>query len=212
MKKIMMETTKIIISIILGIFLSVLLVTNQTIFAETYMNLVSDDERVTNLYFSIKPLDTWIYQEYSNSAMANFIGFSPANAIKLWSIELDGADTNKTSLLAEFKEDESYSLKNAPLYSYAKYIIKENPYTDLSIVSSNTTIEGQQTIKLIGVMLDKPDIQTKQFVGWKILYYLVQHDNKSYSFILFGDPKSFDKYVPEFEKMVKTIKWVDNNS
>ena len=113
------------IIIVAEIFLLILLATNQIIFAETYTDLIGDDTRATNFYFSIKPLDTWIYQEYSNSAMANLMGFGPNNAIALWPSELDGADLNKTALLAEFKQDESYTLKNAPLSSYARYIIEQ---------------------------------------------------------------------------------------
>jgi hypothetical protein len=40
------------------------------------------------------------------------------------------------------------------------------------------------------------------------LFYVTQHDNYAYSFSIFGDLKSFDRYLPEFEEMVKTIKWV----
>jgi hypothetical protein len=47
----MIKTTTITITLIIGIFLSVILVTNQTIFAETYMDLVRDDERAANFYF-----------------------------------------------------------------------------------------------------------------------------------------------------------------
>jgi hypothetical protein len=141
--------------------------------------------------------------------MAQWMGFGPNNAINLWPAELDGADTNKTSLLAEFKQDESYTLKNAPLSSYTKYKIEQFSHTDYSIVSNNTTIDGKQAIKLMGIIIDKLGQQTKQFVGWKILEYLTQYDYYAYSFTLFGDPKSFDKYLPEFEKMVKTIKWVN---
>jgi hypothetical protein len=61
----------------------------------------------------------------------------------------------------------------------------------------------------MGIIIDKPDQQTKQFVGWKILEYLTQYDDYAYSFTLFGDPKSFDNYLPEFEQMIKTIKWID---
>ena len=115
MKKALVEVTPITITIIIGIFLLVTFITNQTIFVETYMDLVRDDERATNFYFSIKPLDTWIYEEYSNSVMVDFMGFGLKNAINLWPSQLDLSDTNKTSLLAEFKQDESYTIKNAPL-------------------------------------------------------------------------------------------------
>ena len=74
MKKALVEVTPSTVTITIGIFLLVTFITNQTIFAETYGDLVGDDERATNLYFSIKPLDTWIYQEYSNSAMAKWLG------------------------------------------------------------------------------------------------------------------------------------------
>jgi hypothetical protein len=161
------------------------------------------------LYFSIKPLESWIYNEYSNSAMADWMGFGPSNAIKLWPSELDGTDSNATSLIAQFTQDESYTLKNAPLSKYAKYIIGEYSNGNFSIISNNTTIDGEQTIKLIGEIMDKPDLQTKQFVGWKTLMYLTQKNNNAYSFSVFGDPKSFDKYLPEFEQMIKTIKWID---
>jgi hypothetical protein len=199
-------------AIIIGMFLLIPLATNQIIVAETYTELLGDDSRATNFYFSIKPLDTWIYQEYSNSAMAQLMGFGPNNAIYLYPANLEGADQNKTSLIAEFKQDESYTLKNAPLTSYVKYYIDQYSNVDFSIVSNNTTIEGKPAVKLIGMIIDKPGLENKNLVGWKTVLYLTQHDDYYYAFGAVGDPQSFEKYVPEFEQMVKTVKWVDNNS
>ena len=39
--------------------------------------------------------------------------------------------------------------------------------------------------------------------------YLTLHNNNAYSFSVFGDPKILDQYLPEFEQMLKTIKWID---
>ena len=60
-------------------------------------------------------------------------------------------------------------------------------------------------------MPDIPKWKEQQEVGWKQHVYLTLHNNYAYFFSLFGDPKSFDKYLPEFEQMLQTIKWVDNS-
>ena len=200
--------TPITVTITIGIFLLVTFITNQTIFAETYMDLATDDERAINLYFSIKPLDTWIYEEYSKTAMAKWLGSGPANAIDLWPSELDLSDTNKTSLRAELTQNEYYTLKNAPLSNYVNFIIENN--LDLGFSPDlNTTIDGEPAVRLTAIMPDIPKWKEQQEVGWKQHVYLALHNNNAFFFSFFGDPKSFDKYLPEFEQMIRSIKWVE---
>ena len=193
-----------------GIFL---LISNyQLVFAQnsSFVELSQDETRATNLYFSIKPLDTWIYQEYSDTAMVNWMGFGPLNAINLWPVELNNvADSNKTSLLAEFKQNEAYTIKNAPISNYVKFIIDNNSEYFGFSPDLNTTIDDEPAVRLTGIVSDAPDLENKQLLGWKNHIYVTLHKNDAYFFSLFGDPKSFDKYLPEFEQMIKTVKWIE---
>jgi hypothetical protein len=86
-------------------------------------------EKVENAYFSLKIPDTWTYVEVSDTAMADFLGRGPGNAIYLAPSEFANllAESNEKdnsvkeemqqdgSVLSTFRQDTTYNLKNAPL-------------------------------------------------------------------------------------------------
>ena len=172
------------------------------------MNKTAGDIAST-LYFTIQPLDNWMYQTYSNTAMAEFMNFGPVNAIQLSPVELED-ENNKTSLVGDFTQNEKYSFKNSPLTHYEKYLLKDyiSPqYWNVIKNENNYTIDGEKTLRIIGN--SNNTTVEDSFKDSKFVFYATLHDNSAYLFSLFGDSKSFDKYLDEFEQMVKSIKWVD---
>jgi hypothetical protein len=43
----------------------------------------------------------------------------------------------------------------------------------------------------------------------KLVLYLLNHDKENYQMFFWSKNNLFDKYFPEFDRMINTIKWVD---
>jgi hypothetical protein len=68
------------------------------------------------LYFSIKPLDKWAYQNVDYTP-ANFFGINTNNAVEMFLNEFD----NMSLVYRVIAQDGYYTLKNAKLDHYVKY-------------------------------------------------------------------------------------------
>jgi hypothetical protein len=61
-------------------------------------------------------------------------------------------------------------------------------------------INGTKTVKLT---YDNPDTQ------YKYALYLTGHEKDKYVGYYYAKYDLFDKYLPDFERMLKTIKWIE---
>ena len=75
------------------------MVTNKTVFVETYWDLIEDDTKATKWYFSIKPLDNWAYQNIGY-APDNILGWNPNNAIGTYPNEFSDS-SNVSTIIAQ---------------------------------------------------------------------------------------------------------------
>lgn len=107
------------------------------------------DFKIGTLYFSIQPLDNWIYETGSDTTTAEFMGYGPSNSITLYpnDIDVDTAIETGNALVANFKQDDSYNVKNAPSSHYVKYNTKN---IAVSIISQeNITIDEEPAVKVL---------------------------------------------------------------
>ena len=161
-----------------------------------------DETRATTLYFSIQPLDNWAYQNVDYNP-PNFFGFTTNNAIEMFPNEFD----NMSMVYGVIAQDGYYTLKNAKLSHYVKYKM-DNPNLEningsklLSKQDVTNLVHGTKIVKLI---YDDPNSM------YKLVLYLMQHNKDNYVAYYRADKINlFDKYLPEFEQMIKTIKWID---
>lgn len=65
----------------------------------------------------------------------------------------------------------------------------------------NTTIDGEKTLKINSDVEDEAT-DTDMHVG-----YYVFHDGIPYRLEYYASVKDFEKYLPQFEQMVKTFKF-----
>ena len=198
MKKALVEVTPITVTITIGIFLLVTFITNQTIFAETYMDLVNDDTRATTLYFSIKPLDNWAYGNAAYGSMTILGGFN--DAIEMFPNEFD----NSSQVYGMMAHDGYYTMKNTKLEHYVNF--KKNQPNLKGIEESK--LLSQQDFDINGTKAVKLTYDNSN-TQHKYVLYLTQHDKDKYVMYYYGKYDLFDKYLPEFEKMIKTIKWLE---
>jgi hypothetical protein len=170
------------------------------------------NESIANQFFSIKIPDNWAYSEFSNTPEAKNTGFGPVNTIALTPNEfseilLSGDDVKfrekieDAGAFANFVQDTDYP-KNAPLESYVKYQI--DTFGILDITSQQYTTVGKE--KSVRIYAN----ETLSYPNTKIALYLVMHDKEPYLIEYIANTKNYDKYLPEFEQMVKSFRFVDS--
>ena len=93
-------------------------------------------------------------------------------------------------------------LKNAALESYVKYQI--NNFGIPNITSQQyTTVRNEKSVRI--------DANgSAWYPNAKIVLYLVMHDKVQYTISYSANVKNYEKYLPEFEKMVKSFRFVDS--
>jgi len=102
---------------------------------------------------------------------------------------------------ASFGQELGYGIKNAPFELYVKYKIDRQ--TEMNVTSrQNVTIHGEPAVKIHGDGI-------KTFNGIKFVEYILMHDKEPYYIGYMANVKDFEKYLPQFEQMVKTFKFVD---
>jgi len=169
------------------------------------------NDNVENLYFSLKIPDSWAYTESSNTPESKNTGFGSVNSIELTPNEfgdiLVGHDIEKFrqggSPFAQFIQDTDYP-KNALLESYVKYQI--NNYGIQNITSQQyTTVGNEKSIRIYAN-------ESAWFGDRKVALYLVMHDKEPYYMLYTANGTNYEKYLPEFEQMVKSFRFVGSPS
>ena len=168
---------------------------------------------VNNTYFSIDVPDNWTYVEGSSSSMAELIGFGPKDSVFLIPTEVvvSISNLNKSALenksaeimkqglvVSVFAQYSDYPLKNAPLEVLVKNITNQIPHQITS--RQNLTIDNQTAVKIYADGVN-------DMSGTKFVEYYIMHDKEPYSILYLANAKDFEKYLPEFEQIVKTFKF-----
>ena len=152
----------------------------------------------------LMPGDNWVYETYSNSYVTDLIGFGPLNTIVLYPNEFSsdylGKEGQKIGVISRFEQATKYPKKNAPLSEYVKYKNEEHTGVEITL-QENATIDGQEAIKVHGNELGS-------YSSIKYIFYYVIYDNQSYYISYAADTQSFAKYLQDFEKMVKSFKFL----
>lgn len=175
--------------------------------------VVQGQEKLDNFYFSLKIPESWTYAEYSNTATASFMGTGPVNYVisapgEFGQILTDDADDDRSyfeklsegGAIGEISQDTDYNLKNAPLQAYVKYRVDQQGDNWNVTSMDNGTIGKQKAVKIsANGTNDDSDLRKVE--------YAVLHDNDAYFLLYAANVKDYDKYLPEFEQMVKSFRF-----
>ena len=98
--------------------------------------------------------------------------------------------------------DTSFPFRNVPLEIYIQQ--RTNTSSDLfrTVPEENATIDGEKALKINSVVEDELT-DTAMYVG-----YYVFHDNSHYRLEYYASVRDYERYLPQFEQMVKTFKFV----
>jgi hypothetical protein len=108
--------------------------------------------------------------------------------------------TNQTkiSVAATFKQDINFAVKNLPVDIYSKN--KMDKFIEMNLTNQqNSIINGEKAVRISAE-------ENGNKSDFNYLYYFAVHDSEPYLFVFGGDKNNFQKYLPKFEQIVKSIK------
>lgn len=98
--------------------------------------------------------------------------------------------------------DTSSPFRNDPLEIYVQHVVNASSDLFRKFPQVPTLIDGERALKIWGEVSDNSTI-TDRMVG----YYVI-HEGIPYRLEYYATEKDFQKYLPQFEQMVKTFKFV----
>jgi hypothetical protein len=169
-------------------------------------------EKFEGLPFSIEIPDSWTYTETPEPPIEHLLGVSSYSSVVLVPAKFaelliqDKGDIgmgNGTAAIV-FAEDSDYTVKNAPRDLYVKF--RMNKDDSLNVTSRQDTTVGKE--KAVRIEGSKNDISG----NIRLLEYLILHNNEPYIIRYIASMNDFERYLPDFELMVKSFMFGTNAS
>jgi len=167
-------------------------------------------EKFRGLPFSIEVPDSWTYTETPESPIEHLLGVSSYSSVVLVPAKFaelliqDKGDIgmgNGTAAIL-FAEDSDYTVKNAPPELSVKF--RMNKDDSLNVTSrQDTTVGKEKAVRIEGSKNDTSG-------NIKLLEYLIIHNNEPYIIRYIASMNDFERYLPDFELMVKSFMFGTN--
>ena len=167
-------------------------------------------EKFRGLPFSIEVPDSWTYTETPEPPIEHLLGVSSYSSVVLVPAKFaelliqDKGDIgmgNGTAAIV-FAEDSDYTVKNAPPDLYVKF--RMNKDDSLNVTSrQDTTVGKEKAVRIEGSKNDTSG-------NIKLLEYLIIHNNEPYIIRYITSMNDFERYLPDFELMVKSFMFGTN--
>ena len=166
--------------------------------------------------FLIQVPSGWVYRENFRlyNELDNSIMLTPNDfADKLLPDNVYNFDV-MNGTFAELAADHTFPIKNAPLKMYLKHALRFS--TGLPLRYENATVGGEKAIK---VLMNSTDLVNAIKLTNKsadlsavptlitLSYFVIHNDQPYYLNYQSNATKDYQKYLPEFEQMVKTFKF-----
>lgn len=183
---------------------------------DTKVNAVTN---VSNTFFSMDIADNWTYAEHSRMAMehsmedsqnkgpVNLLTLAPADFAESLVVNKDNRSAYEKMFnegaYSTLRQDIDYSNDNATLEAYVQHRINSIILGVNLTSQQDTTVGNEKAVRIEGIGINK-------LMNLKYVAYLVLHNNDPYYLEYVANVKDFQKYLPEFEQMIKTFKFVNN--
>jgi hypothetical protein len=158
---------------------------------------------VNNTDFSVNVLDNWAYrqpdrlQEAFGGTWLDLIPNVYSQFLVNPNKTISGKDLQNGGAYALLRIDSDYPYRNIPLDIYTQYQANQSKVKVFS--KENTTLGGEPAVKIHRTARDN---STAEVVD----YYII-HNGNPYWLQYVANVKDFQKYLPQFEQMVKTFKF-----
>ena len=161
---------------------------------------------VNNTDFSIEVPNGWVYREdffFDNGTLLTPNEFADVLLADNVSAVFD---VLHGGVMAELAPDPRFPIKNAPVEIYAKHSLK---FFNNLPTSENATVGGERAIKAFFNSTDVASKLGKTNVPVSLVFtsYYVMHDDQPYFLTYMASAKDYQRYLPQFEQMVKTFKF-----
>ena len=169
-------------------------------------------EKFRGLPFSIEVPDSWTYTETPEPPIEHLLGVSSYSSVVLVPAKFaelliqDKGDIgmgNGTAAIV-FAEDSDYTVKNAPPDLYVKF--RMNKDDSLNVTSRQDTMVGKE--KAVRIEGSKNDTSG----SIRLLEYLIFHNNEPYIIRYIASMNDFERYLPDFELMLKSFMFGTNGT
>lgn len=154
---------------------------------------------VNNTDFSIDVPNNWAYEQ----GIFSVVALTPSEFGVL--LVNHSKPLNETmrdeGAFASFEQERNFPIKNAGLDAYVKYMIDRQDGMNVTS-KENVTLDNEAAVEIQGDGL-------KSFSGIKFVQYMLMHNEQPYFLAYMANVKDFEKYLPEFEQIVKSLKFVD---
>ena len=169
-------------------------------------------EKFRGFPFSIEVPDSWTYTETPEPPIEHLLGVSSYSSVVLVPAKFaelliqDKGDIgmgNGTAAIL-FAEDSDYTVKNAPPELYVKF--RMNKDDSLNVTSRQDTMVGKE--KAVRIEGSKNDTSG----NIRLLEYLIIHNNEPYIIRYIASMNDFERYLPDFELMVKSFMFGTNGT
>jgi hypothetical protein len=177
------------------------------------LSVVHGQQKLDNPYFSLRIPDSWTYAEYSNTYTASVYGRGPVNLVdsapaEFGDILVQNKDDDRTmnekiqdgGVYSEISQDTDYSVKNAPVETYAKYKSNNNGDVWNATSQENSIVGKEKAIKVYGN-------GTGNNANLRFVEYFVLHDKEPYQLEYGANMKDYAKYLPDFDQTVKSFRF-----
>ncbi len=169
-------------------------------------------EKFKGLPFSIEIPDSWTYTETPEPPMEHVLGVSsyssvvlvPAKYAELLIQDKGDIEMGNGTGAILFAEDSDYTVKNAPPDLYVKF--RMNKDDSLNVTSQQDTTVGKE--KAVRIEGSKNDTSGNV----RLLEYLISHNDEPYIIRYIATTNDFERYLPDFELMVKSFMFGTNAS
>jgi len=188
----------------------ILLVLSPTLNLETYAATANTTD------FLIQVPNGWVYRENFRlyNELDNNIMLTPNDfADKLLPDNVYNFDV-MNGTFAELAADHTFPIKNAPLEMYLKHATRFS--TGLPLRYENATVAGEKAIKVLmnsTVLVSAIKLANKSAdlsavpTLITLSYFVIHNDQPYYLNYQSNSTKDYQKYVPQFEQMVKSFKF-----
>jgi hypothetical protein len=189
-----------------------ILIATSTILLLSLIQSAYSVEKFRGHPFSIDVPESWTYTETPESPMEHLSGVSsyssvvlvPAKFAELLIQDKGDIEMGNGTVAIVFAEDSDYTVKNAPPDLYVKF--RMNKDDSLNVISQQDTTVGKEK----AVRIEGNKNGTSGNV--RLLEYLISHNDEPYIIRYIASPNDFDRYLPDFELMVKSFMFGTNAS
>jgi hypothetical protein len=164
---------------------------------------------VNSSYFSIEVPNNWVYRE--NFGVNNNVILTPNEFADL--LMSDNASASlleviEHGVVVELGMDHEFHIENASLEKYVKYFLSFAQNYDPKY--ENATIGGERAIKVFinGTDVGRTSPMKNVTSSINSISYLFIHQDHPYYLYYIANVNDYNKYLPYFEQMVKTFKFV----